>query len=52
MAKSNDGTRKSQTHFEQVPIEVVKKVAGQDVSEGKKTGTLRTGAEPTARKKG
>jgi hypothetical protein len=27
MAKSNDATRKSQTHFEQVPIEVVTKIA-------------------------
>jgi hypothetical protein len=52
MAKSNDATRKSQTHFEQVPIEVVKKIAEQDVSKDKKAGTARIGAEPTARKKG
>jgi hypothetical protein len=52
MAKSNDGSRKSQTHFEQVPIEVVKKIADQDVSKDKKAGTVRVGAESTSRKKG
>jgi hypothetical protein len=52
MTKSNDATRKSQTHFEQVPVEVVKKIAEQDVSTGKKAGTGRVGAEPTSRKKG
>lgn len=55
MAKSNDATRKSPTHFEQVPIEVVKKIAEQDVSKDKGTGTAgkaRAGAEPISRKKG
>jgi hypothetical protein len=52
MAKSNDAPRKSQTHFEQVPIEVVKKIADPDVSKHKKAGTARSGAERTARKKG
>ncbi len=52
MAKSNDATRKSQTHFEQVPVEVVKKIADQDVSKDKKAGTVRVGAEPTSRKEG
>ena len=33
--ESNGARRKSQTHFEQVPIEVVKKIAEQDVSVGK-----------------
>ena len=51
MAKSNDATRKSQTHFEQVPIEVVKKIADEDLSKDKKAGTVRVGAEPTSRKK-
>jgi hypothetical protein len=50
MAKSHDATRKSQTHFEQVPIEVVKKIAEQDGSKDTKTGTARAGAEPTSRK--
>jgi hypothetical protein len=36
MAKSTDATRKSQTHFEQVPIEVVKKIAEQDPPKDKK----------------
>ena len=52
MAKSNDATRKSQTHFEQVPIEVVKKIAEQDVSKDKKGGAAGVGVEPTSRKKG
>jgi hypothetical protein len=51
MAKSNDAMRKSRTHFEQVPIEVVKKIARQDVSKGKKAGMTRVGAGPTSRKK-
>jgi hypothetical protein len=52
MAKSTDATRTSRTHFEQVPLEVVKKIAEQDVSKDKKTGTARVGAEPPSRKKG
>ena len=36
MAKSNGATRKSRTHFEQVPIEVVKKIAEEDVSKDRK----------------
>ena len=51
MAQSNDATRKSQTHFEQVPIEVVKKIAEADVARDKKPGTARVGAAPTAKKK-
>jgi hypothetical protein len=30
--KTNGATRKSRTHFEQVPIDVVKRVAAEDVS--------------------
>jgi hypothetical protein len=52
MAKSNDSRRKPHTHFEQVPVENVKKIAEQDVSGDKKAGTARAGAEPTSRKKG
>ena len=51
MAKSPDATRKPQTHFEQVPIENVKKIAAPDVSNDKKAGAPRAGAEPTSRKK-
>ena len=51
MAKSNAATRKSQTHFEQVPIEIVKKIAEQDAPKDKKVGTARVGVEPTSRKK-
>jgi hypothetical protein len=52
MAKSHDASRKSQTHYEQVPIEVVKKIAEQDGSKDKKAGTARAGVEPASRKKG
>jgi hypothetical protein len=52
MAKSDDATRKAQTHFEQVPVENVKKIAEQDVSKGKKVGADRPAAGPTARKNG
>ena len=38
MPKSNDVKQKPQTHFEQVPTEVVKKIAEPDVSQDKKTG--------------
>jgi hypothetical protein len=51
MAKSNAPTRKSQTHFEQVPVEVVRKIAEPDVSKDKKPGTARVGAEPTSKRK-
>jgi hypothetical protein len=51
MAKSHDATRKSPTHFERVPIEVVKKIAEQDVSKDKKAGTAGTRAGATSRKK-
>ena len=52
MAKSTGAPRKSSTHFEQVPIEVVKKIAEQDVVKAKTSGTVRAGAKPTSRRKG
>jgi len=52
VAKSNNPTRKSQTHFEQVPVEVLKKIAKPDASKGKKGGTAHVAVEPAARKKG
>jgi hypothetical protein len=52
MPKSTNATRKSHTHFEQVPIEVVKKIAEPDVSKDKKAGTAHVAVEPTSRKKG
>ena len=51
MAKSI-ATRTRRTHFEQVPVDVVKKVAEQDGSKDKKAGTARVGVESTSRKKG
>jgi hypothetical protein len=52
MAKSNNATRKPHTHFEQVPVEVVKKIAEPDAPKDKKVGAARMGVEPTSRKKG
>jgi hypothetical protein len=51
MAQSNPATRKSRTHFAQVPVDVVKKIAEPDVSSDKKTGTSRVRAKPTSVKK-
>jgi hypothetical protein len=51
MAKSNAATRKSRTHFEQVPIEVVKKLAEQDAPKPRKAGTTRVVRQPRREKK-
>jgi len=37
MQKTNDITRKSRTHFEQVPVDVVKEIAEVDGSAARKT---------------
>ena len=40
MTKTRDAARKPQTHFEQIPLEVVKKITEKDVSkEREKAGT-------------
>jgi hypothetical protein len=52
VTKTNDATRKPQTHFEQIPLEVVKKIAKEDVSKDNKAGIDSRGVEPTSRKKG
>lgn len=53
MTKRNDATRKPQTHFEQIPLEVVKKIAEEDVSKDKKKPeTGKVSVEPPSRKKG
>jgi hypothetical protein len=43
MTKTNDAARKRPTHFEQVPIEVVKKIAEEDVPKNKSKASV----EPT-----
>lgn len=52
MTKSNAPTRKSKTHFEQVPVDVAKKFAEQDVPRNKESGAARPGVESPPRKKG
>ena len=42
--------RNSRTHFEQIPLEVVKKIAGGDDSNHKKAGTDKGIVEPASRK--
>jgi hypothetical protein len=39
------------THFEQVPLEVVKKIGEPDASKDKKGGTAHLAVEPASRKK-
>jgi hypothetical protein len=51
MAKSKNASRESQTHFEQVPVEVVKKIAESDVSKGQKAGTAQVASKRTSGKK-
>jgi hypothetical protein len=47
MTKTNDATRKRPTHFEQIPLEVVKKIAEEDVRNDKNNA----GVQPTATKR-
>ena len=43
--------RKSGTYFEQIPLEVVKKIAGEDVFKRDKPGTGTVIVEPASRKR-
>lgn len=53
MTKRNGAPRKPQTHFEQIPLEVVKKIAEEDLpKDKKKPGTGKLSVEPASRKKG
>lgn len=47
MTKTNDATRKRPTHFEQIPLDVVKKIAQEDVPENNNTATDEASADPT-----
>jgi hypothetical protein len=50
MIHKDDATRKSPTYFEQVPVEVVKKIAAEDAFTGENPGTDNLTVEPVARK--
>jgi hypothetical protein len=50
MIHKDDATRKSRTYFEQVPVEVVKKIAGRDAFAGENAETDNLTVEPVARK--
>jgi len=51
MTKSKNASRESQTHFEQVPVEVVKRIAEPGVSKEQKAGTAQVASKRTSRKK-
>jgi hypothetical protein len=51
MTKTNDATRKRPTHFEQIPLEVVRKIAKEDVLTNKNIETDNASVEPTAIKR-
>ena len=46
MKKTNGATRKARTHFEQVPIDVVKRIAEADVSREENAGSDKVIREP------
>jgi hypothetical protein len=48
MKKKHEGN--SRTHFEQIPLEVVKRIAEADVSKDEKAGTDNVIVEPVSRK--
>jgi hypothetical protein len=50
MTHKDRATRKSRTHFEQIPVEVVKKIVVGDVSTGKNAATDNVIVEPVARR--
>jgi hypothetical protein len=50
MIHKDHATEKSRTYFEQVPVEVVKKIAAGDADTGENAGTDNLTVEPVARK--
>ena len=48
--KKGHASRKSKTHFEQIPLEVVKKIEEGDDSNHQKAGTDNSIVEPASRK--
>jgi hypothetical protein len=51
MIKTSRAKRESQTHFEQVPLEVVKKVLGGEAVKTERAGTNNLVVETAPRKK-
>jgi hypothetical protein len=52
MAKTNSGVKEARTHFEQVPLEVVKEIAVIDDGAEKAAGTEGGTLEPPSPTKG
>jgi hypothetical protein len=51
MTNKSTTTRRSTTHFEQIPLDVVKSIARTEVSEGGETATDSVAVEPASRRK-
>ena len=49
MSKTNGAAGKAPTHFETVPLEVVKEIAVEDLSTGKKLGAAIENVRPAAK---
>jgi hypothetical protein len=52
MTKRSQAVRKSRTHFEQIPLEVVKKIAEGDVPKDEEAGTDNVSVESVSTKSG
>jgi hypothetical protein len=50
MTHKEHAARKPRTHFEQIPVEAVKKIAERDVFTGEDAGTDNLIVEPVARR--
>jgi hypothetical protein len=50
MMETSQARRKSTTHFEQVPVEAVKKIAGREASNTEKAGSRNVTVESASRK--
>jgi len=50
MTKMSEATRKSRTHFEQIPVEVVKRIAEADAANDEQAGTDDVSIAPAPRK--
>ena len=51
MLKTNDAERKSLTHFETVPLEVVKEIVAEDMSTDRRIGAAKHHAERPVKKR-
>jgi len=50
MTKKDDSPGKPRTHFDQVPVDIVKKIAKEDLAPGNKRGASGASRKPLVRK--